>query len=244
MEMVHKNGHDFNISTITLICDLDKEQLNIKAISDNFNEDNMRIKPCKRNKEFEVTKRGKIKKSFFNQVTINFEDISKKSIKIFLNGKLQITGLTSMYECEHVSQMILNMLRKYLNIDVNIKKMRIGMINSNFAVDYDIDLISLNVILNHRYKFLSIYNPESYPAINMKIHKIGYDISIFIFRTGNIVITSGRSLNDMQNAYTMILKILEENEHVKTKKEKMKTKKYQNKIQDGYYMRQYLSCCY
>lgn len=242
MGEIHENGHNVNVSTMTILCHLDTKCLDIKEFSTNFKCDDVNIKYATTPQDFIVTKRGKIKKNFFNQVTLNFQDISKKSIKIFSNGKLQITGISSKLESEYVINQIVGWINKTLNLSVQPIKKYIGMINSNFSVGKCIDLISLNKILNENVKVLSIYNPESYPAINMKYHIDDTRVSVFIFGTGNVVITGGKSIIHIHKTYNFIIKILNENEHT-FKNVNVRLPKEEILI-DGYTIRQYQSCIY
>ena len=245
MNTVHKNGHSLNVSTITLICDLNVETICIQTFCENFEEPNITMKVCKPNTEVEVTKRGRVKKSFYNQVTLNYKDISKKSIKIFSNGKLQITGLTSYYECEVLTNYVISILRRTLtNEDISVTRRYVGMINSNFSVKTNLDLQKLNKILNKKVNVMSIYNPESYPAINMKYTQSnGTTISIFIFGTGNIVITGGKTLAHMRASYDFIYEEILRNHSNVCKKTTYIPK--ENKVEsyiEGYPIRQYMSC--
>lgn len=209
MKTVHANNNVLNVSTITLICNLNVDKICMQTFCEHFDETGVEVKRYKRNDEFEITKRGNIKKSFFNQVTLNYCDISKKSIKVFSNGKLQITGITSCLECNKVAEMVNGWLVKYLHDDsIRITDTYIGMLNSNFSMMTNIDLIKLNGVLNHVSHVVSVYNPESYPAINMKYVKDGTSVSVFIFATGNIVITGGKRLKDMQTAYSFVHDII------------------------------------
>lgn len=246
MEEVYKNNHVLNVSTITLICNLNVERLCIATFCEVFNESGVDVKRCKPNKEFEVTKRGKIKKTFFNQVTLNYKDISKKSIKVFSNGKLQITGLTSYLECNYVAQMVTKWLQKALsNTDIKVTHMYVGMINSNFSVKKNLDLVRLNQLLNTHNNVMSIYNPESYPAINMKYIDDTMSVSIFVFGTGNIVITGGKELEHMRKAYQFIHHVISTNHSMvcKTTKHVPKIKNNEPYV-NGYPIRQYMSCMY
>ena len=243
MKTVHSNNHVLNVSTITLICNLNVDRVCMQTFCDNFDEKTIEMKRYKRNKEFEVTKRGKIKKSFFNQVTLNYNDISKKSIKVFSNGKLQMTGLTSCLECNKVAAMVNGWLKKYLRDDtIRITKMYIGMINSNFSMMTNLDLIRLNGILNKDHRVVSIYNPESYPAINMKYVTDDVSVSIFIFATGNIVITGGKKLVDMRVAYTFVQGAIHDHPIVcKPEKHTIKVTRKEPYV-NGYPIRQCMSC--
>jgi len=251
MTAVRLNHHNVNISTITLICNLNKEKLDIPFFTERFNKQDVTIKVSKSNKEFEISKRGKIKKTFFNQVTLNYTDISKKSIKIFSNAKLQITGISSYWECNHVMTMVLRWLNEIFASEcIEISHSYIGMINSNFSMNQKLDLPGLNNILNRNDKVMSIYNPESYPAINMKIvndEHVEYThakstISIFIFGTGNIVITGSKSMDDISKAYFFITNTIKCNPEIRRETHiSVKNDKKVDHIIDGYPIRQYLS---
>jgi TATA-box binding protein (TBP) (component of TFIID and TFIIIB) len=249
MDEVYSNKQCVNISTITLICNLNKDKINISYFVENFDKDGVTMKRSKSNKDFEVSKRGKIKKTFFNQVSLNYEDISKKSIKIFSNGKLQITGLSCYWECNHVMNMVLKWMNEiFVEDNIVITHSYVGMINSNFCVRETLNLQKLNAILNRYDNVMSIYNPESYPAINMKIHYTEKEyknskstISIFIFGTGNIVITGAKSIDDITLAYRFIMNTLNENRDVKRGDSPVKKTKNIDKFVDGYPIRQYLS---
>lgn len=244
MNRVHKNGHTLNISTITVVCDLNVDAICIQTFCENFEEPNVTMKVCKPNKGVEVTKRGRVKKSFYNQVTLNYKDISKKSIKVFSNGKLQITGLTSYYESRILVDYITQLVRRTMKNDsIHVNKEYVGMINGNFSVKTNIDLQKLNKILNKKPNVMSIYNPESYPAINMKYNNGNVTTSIFIFGTGNIVITGAKTLGHMRDSYDFIYK-----EIIRNHSGVCKTTPYvQKDIRDesyiyGYPVRQYMSC--
>lgn len=245
MDIVHKNGHLLNVSTMTVICNLNVEAICIQTFCENFEEPNINMKVCKPNNEVEVTKRGRVKKSFYNQVTLNYRDISKKSIKVFSNGKLQITGLTSYYESRVLVDYVIRLLRRTLqNDDIGVTRQYVGMINSNFSVKTNLDLQKLNKVLNKKVNVMSIYNPESYPAINMKYnHATNGTTSIFIFGTGNIVITGGKTLAHMRDSYDFIYEEILKNHTGVCKTTPYIPKEIREESYiDGYPIRQYMSC--
>lgn len=248
MEEVHANKHVLNISTITLICNLNVQNVSIQQFIENFDEPNlvMKVQSGSNNGKFDVTRRSKVKRSFFNQVTLNYRDISKKSIKIFSNGKLQITGLTSGFECQKLMDYLVRLLHRTLgDTTIAIEHSYIGMINSNFSTHMNIDLVKLNRILNRNANVMSIYNPESYPAINVKYNVPGSETctSIFVFGTGNIVTTGGKSLSDIRASYLFIHN--EITNHYETVCKRFEYTVRNNKsepIVHGYSVRQYMSC--
>lgn len=249
MEEVNANNHVLNVSTITLICNLNVENVSIQKFSENFDSNHslvMKVQSVIRDGCLDVTRRSKVKRAFFNQITLNYKDISNKSIKIFSNGKLQITGVTSVYECQALSEYILSILRETLkDPTIEITKKYIGMINSNFSTKTNLDLMKLNRILNQNSNVMSIYNPESYPAINMKFQLENTCTSIFIFGTGNIVTTGGKSLHDIRSSYQFIHKTIMDNyEEVCRNTEFIVKTKDPEPLIHGYSIRQYMSCVY
>lgn len=242
MKKIHLNGHNVNVSTMTVLCHLDIDSLDIQMFSENFNHEFVTVKFSNTPKNFTVTKRGKVKKSFFNQVTLNYSDTSKKSIKIFSNGKLQITGISSQLESEYVINNVVDWINKTLDIQVQPKSIYIGMINSNFSIHRCINLISLNRILNTFADVISVYNPESYPAINMKYFIDECRISIFIFGTGNIVITGAKCISHISTTYDFIVNILNNTPDI-LRSHNVRLYKDESII-DGYTIRHYQSCVY
>jgi TATA-box binding protein (TBP) (component of TFIID and TFIIIB) len=203
-----------SISTITMICDLSCS-INTQALSDNFmscDYPTCWLKKTKAHDEYELTKRGKTKKSFYNQVTINFCDHTKKSIKVFSNGRLQITGLTSVYDTEFTINTLLKVLSlssnavdKDVNInDVYVKHISIAMINSNFSFNFGVDIIKLKKKFEKMENVSIIYNPDVYPGLKVK-HKTKYGVSsMFIFSTGNVVITGVKDLKEIEESFRLV----------------------------------------
>ena len=251
MHLASENDHFVNVSTITLICVLNYGILDLKTFTETFNEEGVSIKVPKNNDdELEYSKRGKLKKTFFNQITLNYKDVSKKSIKLFSNGKVQITGVTCYFECHR----IINNITDWINKSVQLAKYEvsdayIGMLNINFSVKHLIDLPSLNRILNSFDNVMAVYNPETYPAINMKLQDTEEYIpnspkkttSMFIFGTGNIVVTGNKCIDGAIRAYEFITKVIFDHPTLLKRPHPRKPKDNDMFI-EGYSVRQYISC--
>ena len=149
----------------------------------------------------------KKKKSFYNQCTLNIKlnrDESKKSImkkknkiplanvKIFLNGKIQMTGCQSVDEGEYAMIKLIEELNKKKYKLVNNKleeifiisnkelhttnndtkleqnKIKIVLINSVFSVGFNINREKLYDIIFNEYNIRATYQPCIYPAVNIK----------------------------------------------------------------------------
>lgn len=162
------------------------------------------------------------------------------NIKVFKNGSLQMTGCKDMDDFLNVSNTLIQILkdggtyisksgkRKHVDyIDspttINIYDAKIRMINSNFKVDYEIDRKKLSILLrtHHNKKTTDTdigyvehkFDPSSaHSCVNIKHITGSNKTSIFVFKTGSIIITGARKLSDIISAYTYINKILEKYE--------------------------------
>ena len=234
--------HFINISTITIISELNVNILDIQNIAMGFSNEKVSIKISKSNKDYEMTKRGKIKKTFFNQVTLSYYDISKKSIKLFSNGKIQITGLTSINEANKVLEMIIRWIHEILGEEFKIVKSSICLINCNFSINKKINLTILQNVLNENNNVIARYNPETYPAINMSVYENEKKVyNVFIFSTGNIVITGTKSIESVRIAYEFIISQCEKVKMVDLHTKKQIKKEHEDMLY-GYTIRDIVSC--
>lgn len=202
-----------NISTLTMVCDM-KIDINLEKLTKNFQGPSYPlcfIKKAKTNKDVTYTKRGKPKKSFYNQTTITVSDLTNKSVKVFKNGKLQITGLTSHNDFINtiniIKTILLNTPDSVNHDDITDKPIepKIEMINSNFNFSKELNLKKMRLIMleNKNIKAAS-YNPDTYPGINAKYN----DTSLFVFGTGNVVITGAKSIQEVRTAYEFVSEVV------------------------------------
>jgi len=207
---------NLNISTMTFVCDTGIP-IDLLELTNNFRTPSYPLcilKKAKSNKDVSYTKRGKPRKSFYNQTTISYKINNTVSAKIFTNGKLQLTGLTSLYNCIESINLICSILKNSNAIShipsiSSILSISIEMINSNFNIQKEIDLKKLRNILFYN-NFKVSYEPDTYPGINSKIN----DISVFIFGTGNIVITGSKSIKTIENTFKTICSFIFNNPDV------------------------------
>lgn len=249
-ELSHKLNTSFsnvghlNISTITLVCDLNCT-ICIESLTRNFSSLSYplcEIKKAKSNKDTVLTKRGKIKKSFYNQTTITYFKFSKKSIKVFTNGKLQITGIISINDAleaiGNVIQILINsenalFASKPLPSIYKLVNFKIEMINSNFKFNKELKLKKLELKLAQKYKV--VYEPDTYPGIKLKLK----NSSIFIFGTGNVVITGAKKLTEISEMYELVANILNDSSEIYLKDATIKKQKHVNiNTEYGYSVRE------
>tara|TARA_B100001094_G_scaffold256001_1_gene255100 strand:- start:2064 stop:2858 length:795 start_codon:yes stop_codon:yes gene_type:complete len=202
--------YHLKISTMTCIGDL-FQTIDTVTLTTKFKSTSYPIctlKKTKNHHEYEESIRGKKRLSFYNQVTINYTDTTNKSIKIFSNGKIQITGLTSFNETISCLSIIEKILFDSLGITLSnkcVNSLSIALINSNFAFHNNINILKLKPLLTS-HSFKVDYKPDVYPGLKIK-HPTN-NSSIFIFKTGNVVLTGIKNLNALFKTFEDITSII------------------------------------
>jgi TATA-box binding protein (TBP) (component of TFIID and TFIIIB) len=182
---------------------------------------------------------------FENQLTmeVRVNGDKKINVKIFKNGSFQMTGCKSIKDCNTVLNRLINKLSNvYAIIDVENNKIiekifmdeinkedgikvngfKVDMINSNFRVPYLINREALyNILLNQ--KINCRYEPCIHACVNIK-YSIENDptnkvVSIFVFQSGNIIITGARTRDQINSSYRYITEILEKYHDLIVKKD-------------------------
>ena len=133
-----------------------------------------------------------------------------------------------------------DMIEKDIN-ELKIINYRITMINSDFDTNFKIDLLKLlNILNNNEKELFTKFNPEKYRGLiigyywnldkkfqdgkclckskcNGKGNGIGdgqcKKITISVFKSGSIIITGGRLVKQIEDAYSSINSILKEHYH-------------------------------
>lgn len=190
-ELAHEKGHHFHITTLTCMLKI-HQCVDIEAIYTSFEEEGITLRLSRNKNDFYYTKRKKLTKVFYNQLSFIFNDYSKKAVKLFSNGNIQMTGLASLYDFESTKETLMNWLHKYTKVIYTIvpESEKIPMVNAHFRIANHIKLLSYISCMKQKDNsgILKIkYKPERYPAINVKMKN---KTSIFIFRTGNIIMSS------------------------------------------------------
>ena len=185
----------------------------------------------------------KSKKFFYNQVTIHINCDKTINMKIFNNGRVQMTGINNDKQGLESINILLNEIHKLsegsklsiFDSETIIKEGDIEtvLINSDFDIYHEVDRENLHRLIVER-GYYSSYEPCTYPGVNIKyyhnpIHNNfgicdcekpcngkGKDntckkITIAVFKSGKIIITGGRSKENIQTAYKFITEFINEN---------------------------------
>lgn len=156
--------------------------------------------------------------TFYNQITLMYKDsFSTKSIKIFPNGSIQVAGCSDLINCSHIIKMLETILKKFdKNILPPANSFRVVMINSNFSLNHNINLVSTaEHFKSYGDVFKVSFEPDRYSAVKVKFQPSSdmKEVTVSIFSTGKIIITGAETLKEIAFAYNII------NHHINEKPE-------------------------
>jgi TATA-box binding protein (TBP) (component of TFIID and TFIIIB) len=179
------------------------------------------------------------KKVFSNQYTviIQISETRFLNVKLFKNGSIQLVGCKEISDANIAVGRLISKLGEKLfvkNDDIlseitfvddpeNLKmsNFKIDLIVSNFGVNYLINKESLFKLLTEKNILCRLSVQHS--CVNIK-HKIASEkddifVSIFVFQTGNIIITGGKKAEYVKDAYNFIVGFLSQNKQKIMKKD-------------------------
>lgn len=188
-------------------------------------------------KQLKKRRKQKQKRIFYNQSTIHvFHEGKLMNVKLFNNGKIQITGLKQ----ENQSDDLVNNLIGYfqdldiMEEDTKIIDSKIVLINSDFDLGFKIDreLLQREIVDLGLY---STYEPCIYPGVNIKYYmntnntdgicccdsmcngkgRANGDgdckkVTIAVFMSGKAIITGAQNKDQIYTCYRFIKNMIEE----------------------------------
>jgi TATA-box binding protein (TBP) (component of TFIID and TFIIIB) len=152
--------------------------------------------------------------AFYNQVTIGYEDAySRKSIKIFGNGAIQVAGCSDLFDCRRILRQLSFILKVVLGLesDAPIGDISVKMINTNFSLNSSVNLNKIIQKFSHIDGFKVTFDPDRYSAVKLKFTpKPGQkQVTASIFSTGKIIVTGAQTLDEIAGAYDVINKAID-----------------------------------
>ena len=162
--------------------------------------------------------------TFYNQVTLGYIDMfSTKSIKVFPNGSVQVAGCSDLFDCNRIIKQLTLLLKDILNIkrDIPTNSFRVVMINSNFSLNYNINLITLYKHFLSETTFNVTFDPDRYSAVKIKFKPASdmKQVTVSIFGTGKIIVTGAETLREIAYSYNII------NRHILSRADEIKVSK-------------------
>lgn len=148
--------------------------------------------------------------TFYNQVTLTYHDTySTKSVKVFPNGSIQVAGCCDLFDCKRVITQLMYIFKVFLGLDIKVSSdaFRVVMINSNFSLNYNINLMKVaDWFEEYNDIFKVSFEPDRYSAVKIKFKPAEdmKEITCSIFSTGKIIITCAETLKEIAFAYNII----------------------------------------
>jgi TATA-box binding protein (TBP) (component of TFIID and TFIIIB) len=161
--------------------------------------------------------------TFYNQVTLGYTDeYSTKSVKVFPNGSVQVAGCSDLFDCRNVIKQLTFILSTLLEVDIPSNGFRVVMINTNFSLNYNINLMETARIFGESSVFTSVtFDPDRYSAVKIKFKPAENmkQVTTSIFSTGKIIVTGAETLKEIAFAYNII------NHHINMHRDRVKVSK-------------------
>jgi len=126
-----------------------------------------------------IPKKKKIRKYFYNQVTIHINMEKRINMKIFNNGRIQMTGIkkeTQGYNAIELLIREINQLSEIQKMNIfettdihQIESIETVLINSDFDIYSEVNREMLHRLIVD-YGYYSSYEPCTYPGVNIKYY--------------------------------------------------------------------------
>jgi TATA-box binding protein (TBP) (component of TFIID and TFIIIB) len=155
--------------------------------------------------------------AFYNQVTISTEDVySRKSVKLFPNGSIQVAGCSHPIDCARVLKQVAFVIEHATGTPVEFEPPSIQMINTNFSLNFSVNLRKVIDVFARKPvgsgldspspTFKVTFNPERYSAVKLKFEpgEGMKQVTASIFSTGRIIVTGARTLTEIAEAYRIL----------------------------------------
>ena len=148
--------------------------------------------------------------TFYNQITLTYIDsFSRKSVKIFPNGSIQVAGCCDLFDCQRIICQLKAIFKRYLDMEsaINSEDFRVVMINSNYSLNYNVNLMK---VAEHFRSYANVFSvsfqPDKYSAVKIKFKPAEEmkQITTSIFSTGKIIITGAETLKEVAYGYNVV----------------------------------------
>ena len=152
--------------------------------------------------------------TFYNQVSIYYDDHkSRKSVKLFPNGAIQVAGCSDMTDCRRVIKQIRCIISYITKRRLSTEDFNVAMINTNFSLNSSVNLYEVFNVFNGAGLDTS-YNPDRYAAVKIRIEIIkGRFITASIFGSGKVIMTGARHLHEIALTYERLMDIVQSNQY-------------------------------
>lgn len=178
---------------------------------------------------------------FGNQATLAFTSLSDRSIKVFSNGKLHVTGCKNLEEFRRVGQAVGGLLFAVGAIDgrLTLQEAEVPLLNFNFTLNLQLSLQALWEVVVQQLRVPLSHETESHPAL---LVRLGF-ATVMIFRSGHVLVSSKTQLHGVLASFRLVCQLVEDNyERVLAPVSLRKRKAAACLVIDGYRTGQVLPC--
>jgi TATA-box binding protein (TBP) (component of TFIID and TFIIIB) len=162
------------------------------------------------------------KAEFQNQISIGYKDsYSKKAVKIFSNGSVQVAGCADLFDCIRIiNQLIFLFDELKCEKTFSVSSFSVVMINTNFSLNYNVNLIKIIEHFSRSGIFKVSFEPDRYSGVLIKFKPAAdmKQVTVCIFSTGKIIITGAETLKEVVFAYNIINTHINSNPELKVSK--------------------------
>lgn len=152
---------------------------------------------------------------FYNQITlVNRDGFSRRSVKLFKNGTVHVTGCTDVVDCHRCIKQVNLLFEKIAGVPTQEtdENFQVVMINSSFTMNYKLNLHEVEKCFKeHPSVFTEThFEPGDYSAVKIKFQP-SYDmkqVTTSIFNTGNIIVTGAQTYKEIAYAYNLVVTTL------------------------------------
>lgn len=145
-----------------------------------------------------------------NAVTLNkiTRDGKKRSLKIYVNGKLHVTGTATPMEGERIMKEVIELVDQvFPEFKSNhLIPTQIQLINASFGVPHEIYHPYLRTLFKDKYASSISVVPQREKYSGLLFHV--FNTTVSIFKTGSVVIKGAKNFRDIVKTYRLLCKIL------------------------------------
>jgi TATA-box binding protein (TBP) (component of TFIID and TFIIIB) len=147
---------------------------------------------------------------FNNSLTLSKDvgETKKRSVKLFPNGKIHVTGSSTPMEGLEIIQDIQKIVDEVFPETTKrpVSPMETQMINATFRLPHGIDQMALLDLYKKHKNFVkkTSYSPETYSAVKAKM----FNMTVSVFKTGSIVMSGAKNFKDIAMAYKFLIRVL------------------------------------
>lgn len=153
-------------------------------------------------------RRKRPRATFYNQITLRH---GSKSIKVFNNGTVHVTGCASIPEFSRVIGSVCKLMEDTAGIadTVRITDFDVQMINLNFSAGKPLFLREMHDACAAQ-GFIASYDADVYPGLNVKLPVGGGQrrVTTLMFKSGKVIMTGAKSPAELDEAHEVIAGIL------------------------------------